>query len=106
MPELLDHLVLTPAEVADVLRVSKKSVYRLCEAGAIPGALRLGRLWRVPRWGLEQLLAERERPPAAQRRRAAQVLEQPPPAAELESRERLVVRVVYPRTKPRQPVPR
>jgi excisionase family DNA binding protein len=38
---------LTVAEVADVMRVSKMTVYRLVHAGDLP-AIRFGRSFRVP----------------------------------------------------------
>jgi excisionase family DNA binding protein len=37
---------LTPGDVADGLRVTKMTVYRMLEAGTIPG-YRFGRLYRV-----------------------------------------------------------
>ncbi len=47
---------LTVAEVADVMRVSKMTVYRMLHAGEIP-AVRVGRSFRVPQDALEQYLA-------------------------------------------------
>jgi len=43
---------LTVQEAADVLRVSKMTVYRLCHEGSL-GARRFGRSFRIPRHGLE-----------------------------------------------------
>ena len=47
---------LTVAEVADVMRVSKMTVYRLVHAGELP-AVRVGRSFRVPQDALEVYLA-------------------------------------------------
>jgi len=47
---------LTVAEVADVMRVSKMTVYRLVHSGEMP-AVRVGRSFRVPQDALEQYLA-------------------------------------------------
>ncbi|HEX2029621.1 MAG TPA: helix-turn-helix domain-containing protein [Nitriliruptorales bacterium] len=51
----MDEL-LTVAEVADMLRVSTMTVYRLIRTGEIP-AVRVGRNYRVRRADLEQYLA-------------------------------------------------
>ena len=42
-----DMRFLTVAEVADLMRVSKMTVYRLVHAGELP-AIRFGRSFRVP----------------------------------------------------------
>lgn len=47
---------LTVAEVADVMRVSRMTVYRLVHSGEIP-AVRVGHSYRVPQDALEQYLA-------------------------------------------------
>jgi excisionase family DNA binding protein len=47
MPELPDVRFLTVAEVADIMRVSKMTVYRLVHSGELP-AVRFGRSYRVP----------------------------------------------------------
>lgn len=47
MSELADVRFLTVAEVADLMRVSKMTVYRLVHAGELP-AVRFGRSYRVP----------------------------------------------------------
>lgn len=44
---LSDIRFLTVAEVADVMRVSKMTVYRLVHSGELP-AVRFGRSYRVP----------------------------------------------------------
>lgn len=45
--DLDDVRFLTVAEVADMMRVSKMTVYRLVHAGELP-AIRFGRSFRVP----------------------------------------------------------
>ncbi|GAA2010217.1 helix-turn-helix domain-containing protein [Microbacterium ulmi] len=47
MPELPDVRFLTVAEVAEIMRVSKMTVYRLVHSGELP-AVRFGRSYRVP----------------------------------------------------------
>ena len=47
MPDLSDVRFLTVAEVAEIMRVSKMTVYRLVHAGELP-AVRFGRSDRVP----------------------------------------------------------
>ncbi|MBN9153603.1 MAG: helix-turn-helix domain-containing protein [Microbacterium sp.] len=47
MAEMSDMRFLTVAEVADLMRVSKMTVYRLVHAGELP-AVRFGRSYRVP----------------------------------------------------------
>ncbi|MCK9919842.1 helix-turn-helix domain-containing protein [Microbacteriaceae bacterium K1510] len=47
MTGLPDVQFLTVAEVADVMRVSKMTVYRLVHSGELP-AVRFGRSFRVP----------------------------------------------------------
>jgi excisionase family DNA binding protein len=47
MPEVPDVRFLTVAEVAEIMRVSKMTVYRLVHAGELP-AIRFGRRYRVP----------------------------------------------------------
>jgi excisionase family DNA binding protein len=46
---------LTVSEVADVMRVSKMTVYRLIHSGEMP-AVRFGRSYRVPESAVEQYL--------------------------------------------------
>ena len=47
MGELPNVRFLTVAEVADIMRVSKMTVYRMVHAGELP-AVRFGRSYRVP----------------------------------------------------------
>ncbi|WP_417510244.1 helix-turn-helix domain-containing protein [Microbacterium sp.] len=47
MPDVPEVRFLTVAEVADLMRVSKMTVYRMVHAGSLP-AIRFGRSYRVP----------------------------------------------------------
>lgn len=47
---------LTVAEVAEVMRVSKMTVYRLVHSGELP-AVRVGKSYRVPQQALDAYLA-------------------------------------------------
>jgi len=47
MPDVPEVRFLTVAEVAELMRVSKMTVYRLVHAGELP-AIRFGRSFRVP----------------------------------------------------------
>lgn len=49
------HDLMTAAEVAKALRISKMTVYRQIEAGALK-AVRVGRAFRVKRASVEALL--------------------------------------------------
>lgn len=48
---------LTVAEVADLMRVSRMTVYRMVHSGEIP-AVRVGRSFRVPQNAVEDMLAQ------------------------------------------------
>lgn len=48
---------LTVAEVADVVRVSRMTVYRMVHSGELP-AVRVGRSFRVPRSAVDQMLED------------------------------------------------
>ena len=48
---------LTVAEVADIMRVSKMTVYRLVHAGELP-AVRVGRSFRVHESAVDEYLKE------------------------------------------------
>lgn len=47
----------TVAEVANVMRVSKMTVYRMIHAGDIP-AIRVGKSFRVPQQAVEQIMSQ------------------------------------------------
>ena len=49
--------LLTVAEVADLLRVSNMTVYRLIKAGQL-GAIRVGKNYRIPQDDLDAYLEE------------------------------------------------
>lgn len=59
--ETLDKLpdMLTPAQVADFLRISARSARELCAAGALPGSFKLGSSWRIPKLALRSLMGTR-----------------------------------------------
>lgn len=48
---------LTVAEVAAIMRVSKMTVYRLVQSGALP-AVRVGRSYRVPEQAVHDYLRD------------------------------------------------
>ena len=54
----LDAQLMTVGEVAELMRVSNMTVYRLIKAGQL-GAVRVGRSYRIRRRDLESYLAER-----------------------------------------------
>ena len=58
---------LTVEEVADVMRVSKMTVYRLLHSGELPG-VRVGRSFRVPQDALEAYLRSSSTVPLPQER--------------------------------------
>ena len=55
MPAKFDVRFLTIAEVADIMRVSKMTVYRLVHSGELP-AVRVGRSYRVPERAIHDYL--------------------------------------------------
>ena len=55
---LRDVRFLTVAEVADMMRVSRMTVYRLVHSGQLP-AIRFGRSFRVPESAVTQALENR-----------------------------------------------
>ena len=57
-------LLLTVLEAAGVLRISRNLAYELVARGELP-AVRLGRVIRVPRHGLEQWIARQSGLPDA-----------------------------------------
>ena len=52
-----DARFMTVAEVADVMRVSKMTVYRLVHSGELP-AVQFGRSYRVPESAVQYYLAQ------------------------------------------------
>lgn len=57
----LQNEILTVKEVAVYLRVSRVTIWRWCQQGAIP-ASRLGRNWRIRRDDLLELLESSQNP--------------------------------------------
>ncbi|BDZ39413.1 helix-turn-helix domain-containing protein [Microbacterium suwonense] len=55
MPDVQDVRFLTVAEVAELMRVSKMTVYRLVHSGDLP-AIRFGRSYRVPESAVAEAL--------------------------------------------------
>jgi excisionase family DNA binding protein len=53
MADLSDVRFLTVAEVAEMMRVSSMTVYRMVHAGELP-AVRFGRSYRIPESAVEQ----------------------------------------------------
>ena len=53
--DLSDVRFLTVAEVADMMRVSRMTVYRMVHSGELP-AIRFGRSFRVPESAVAQAL--------------------------------------------------
>lgn len=56
MPDVDERLVLTPQEVAAMLRVSSRHVYEMVQQGEIR-AVRLGRRVLIPAAAVDELLA-------------------------------------------------
>jgi excisionase family DNA binding protein len=48
-----EQALLTPGEVAARLSVSRATLYRMADAGMLPGAVRVGAQWRVEPKALE-----------------------------------------------------
>jgi excisionase family DNA binding protein len=61
--------VLTVEEVADLMRIDRKTAYAAIAAGGVPGARRLGRCIRISRDVFLQWLAEGQGGPQKSRRR-------------------------------------
>ncbi len=51
--------IITPIEVASLLRIHVKTVYRLAEEGLIPGK-KIGRSWRFRRSSVLELMSRDE----------------------------------------------
>jgi len=60
MAGLSDVRFLTVAEVAEMMRVSNMTVYRMVHAGELP-AVRFGRSYRIPESAVAQVVATPER---------------------------------------------
>ena len=51
----MQHQMLTPLEVADLLQVSRDTVYRLAALGELPGR-KVARVWRFPREDVDRYM--------------------------------------------------
>lgn len=51
MPNLL-----TVEEAADMLRVSRSTVWRWCKEGTLKSAFKIGHTWRIPQEEIEDLM--------------------------------------------------
>ena len=56
-PQPQPSLLLTVSEAADLLGIGRNLAYELVRTGRIP-SIRLGRVIRIPRFGLEQWVAQ------------------------------------------------
>ena len=54
--------IITPSQVASLLQIHVKTVYRLAEEGKIPGN-RIGRSWRFSRADIISLISNRQTKP-------------------------------------------
>ena len=64
MSGLSDARFLTVAEVADMMRVSRMTVYRLVHSGDLP-AIRFGRSFRVPESAVQLAMSNHVAPPVS-----------------------------------------
>lgn len=69
MGNLSDMRFLTVAEVADLMRVSSMTVYRLVRSGELP-AVRFGRSYRIPESAVQAAVALPSRPELGRGNRA------------------------------------
>ena len=54
------EVIITPAEVAGILRIHVRTVYKLAEEGVIPGN-RIGRSWRFRKEEILDLVSTKRR---------------------------------------------
>jgi excisionase family DNA binding protein len=57
-PIIHDNNLLTIAEVAAYLKLSRRTTWRWCKSGRLP-AFKVGHQWRVPQQALEDFVRER-----------------------------------------------
>lgn len=55
----MEEMIMTPSEVAGLLKIHLKTVYKLAEKGVIPGN-RIGRSWRFSRSDVLELVSSRQ----------------------------------------------
>jgi excisionase family DNA binding protein len=53
-----EKAVLTINEAVEFLQVHQVTLYRMLKAGRLPGAFRMGRVWRIDREGLNRFITE------------------------------------------------
>jgi len=53
------NIVMTIGELAEYLKLSKSTLYKLCQEGKVPGQ-KVGRHWRFHRAVVDRWLGERE----------------------------------------------
>jgi excisionase family DNA binding protein len=61
--------VLMVEEAAEFLRVHPSTLYRLLNRGELPGAFKMGKVWRIKREGLEGFVAPRVKKGASPKKR-------------------------------------
>jgi len=54
----VEHKIMTTQEVAEYLRLSEATIYKLAQSGEIP-AVKVGRTWRFKRELIDEWLCER-----------------------------------------------
>jgi excisionase family DNA binding protein len=57
MPAAFQSIVLTIDDLAEYLKISKSTLYKLAQEGALPGQ-KIGRHWRFHRDAVDQLLCK------------------------------------------------
>lgn len=65
MQKIHGHQILTTQEVADYLRVTTATIYRLVHDGTLP-AVKIGRIWRFSQQVLDDWLAQQSFRPSVE----------------------------------------
>lgn len=60
-----DDQIMTIQEVAALLRISERTIYAMAKEGRLPGAVKVGRSWRVLRPKLMAWLEENSASPSS-----------------------------------------
>ena len=68
-PPCSTHALLTPAEVADLLRTTRKAIYSMVERSQLPGVVRIGRRLLVREDALLDWLRQKSTPSLEGRQR-------------------------------------
>ena len=53
---------ISPEELADLLHVHRQTIYRELRAGNLPGVLKIGKQWRIPKQAALEALVDRRQP--------------------------------------------